>query len=364
VNANATYPYTFVNGGVDNWGGEEKLPDDCNMGTPGAPERHVTVGDMDTTLSLVVFGSCTDEPVGKVNATFSVDMSRENVSAEGVQLVIKGPWIWTAMTDKGNGIWEATLILNQNSTYPYTFVNGAEDDWSGEESVPEECNFGTFSAPERRLELAESDTILATVSFGACSMVTDVNVTFRVDMKGQTVSGDGVQVHLKEPWLWTAMTDAGDDIWVATIVLPGNTTYPYSFINGAVDYWAGEEVIVGDCKDGENNQRLAQIGGVDITLPAYAFGTCTDRTVNVNTVENETFKVYPNPASDILYIDLNEQVLNRVSIIDVTGRVMSNYRVENMGRISLDVSGLKGGLYMLLLEGEGFKSVARVSINR
>jgi hypothetical protein len=364
VPLNDTLPYTFVNGGVDNWGGEEKLPDDCNMGTPGAPERHVAVGEKDTVLSVVVFGSCTDEPVGKVNATFSVDMSRETVSAEGVQLVIKGPWIWTSMEDKGNGIWEATLPLNENSTYPYTFVNGAQDDWSGEESVPEECNFGTFSAPERRVELAESDTILATVSFGACALVTDVNVTFRVDMRNETVSGDGVQVVLKEPWLWTAMSDTGNGIWEATILLPGNTTYPYSFVNGAKDYWAGEEVIVGDCKDGDNNQRLAQIAGADTTLPAFVFGTCDDLAVDVEQFENKTFNVYPNPARDLLYIDMNDQVLDRISIIDITGRAVANLRVQNMGRISVDVSGLKVGLYMLVLEGEGFRSVSRVAINR
>jgi len=195
-------------------------------------------------------------------------------------------------------------------------------------------------------------------------MITDVNVTFRVDMRNETVSGEGIQVVLKEPWLWTAMTNAGDSIWTATIVLTGNTTYPYSFVNGAQDYWAGEEVIVGDCKDGDNNQRLAQIGSADTTLPAFVFGTCEDLTVNVEQIENGTFNVYPNPASDILYIDMNNQTLNRISIIDVTGRVMENRKVEDNGRISLDVSGLKGGLYMLLLEGDGFKSVARVAINR
>jgi len=201
VPENGTYPYTFVNGGVDNWGGEEKLPDICNMGEPGAPERHITVTDTDTILDVVAFGSCDADPVGQVSATFTVDMSKETVTGEGVQLVIKGPWIWTAMTDKGNGLWEATVLLNENSTYPYTFVNGAIDDWGGEESVPEACNFGTESAPERRLMVAESDTILATVSFGLCGIAVDVNVTFRVDMADETVSGDGVQVVLKEPWI-------------------------------------------------------------------------------------------------------------------------------------------------------------------
>jgi len=365
VPENATYPYTFVNGGVDNWGGEEKLPDICNMGEPGAPERHVTVEDTDVVLDVVAFGSCTADPVGKISATFSVDMSKETVTETGVQLVVKGPWIWTAMVDKGNGVWETTLLLNQNSTYPYTFVNGAIDDWEGEESVPEACNFGTASAPERRLVLAENDTILETISFGACAVLTDVNVTFRVDMNDVTVSGDGVQVVLKEPWIWTALSDAGEGIWEATIVLPGNTTYPYSFVNGATDYWSGEEVIVGDCKDGENNQRLAEIGGEDITLTAFIFGTCSDRTVNVIQVDNETFSVYPNPASDMLYIKMiDHTTIHTISIIDLTGRMVTTQKVYNLSTVSVDVSELNRGLYLVVLSGEGLKAVTRVAINR
>jgi hypothetical protein len=364
VNANATYPYTFVNGGVDNWAGEEKLPDECNMGTPGAPERHVTVAESDTVLDLVAFGSCDENPVGQISVTFSVDMSNETVSEAGVQLVIKGPWIWTALTDKGDGTWETTLLLNQNSTYPYTFVNGAQDDWSGEESVPEACNFGTASAPERRLELAENDTILETVSFGACAILSDVNVTFRVDMNDETVSGDGVQVVLKEPWLWAALTDEGDGIWSATIVLPGNTTYPFSFVNGAQDYWAGEEIITGDCKDGENNQRLAEIGGADTILPAFIFGTCDERTTNVSLDEDSNFKVYPNPAKDLLYIELESQVIQTISLVDITGRVVKTVNVDHTGRLSVDLAGVKEGLYMLILRGEENQMVSRITINR
>jgi hypothetical protein len=362
VNANSTYPFTFVNGGVDNWGGEEKLPDECNMGTPGAPERHVTVLENDTILDVVVFGSCTDEPVGKVNVTFSVDMSNETVSGEGVQLVVKGPWIWTPMTDMGDGIWETTLALNQNSTYPYTFVNGAQDDWSGEESVPEECNFGTASAPERRVELTEKDTILPTVSFGACAITRNVNVTFRVDMNDETVSGDGVQVVIKEPWLWTALSDAGDGIWEATIVLPGNTSYPFSFVNGAIDYWAGEEVIVGDCKDGDNNQRLAEIGEGDTTLMAFVFGTCAERSTGISPDAGGALSVYPNPATSFLYIDFNDRLMQRVSIVDITGRVVLDRRIENLHRLSVDVSDLSEGLYIVVVEGENARAVSRITI--
>jgi hypothetical protein len=353
-----------VNGGVDNWGGEEKLPNECNMGSPSAPERHVRVEESDVVLDVVAFGSCSAEPVGKVNATFSVDMSKEAVSPEGVQLVIKGPWIWTALTDMGDGIWETTLLLNQNSTYPYTFVNGAQDDWAGEESVPEECNFGTSSAPERRLVLAENDTVLETVSFGACAVTSDVSVTFRVDMKDQTVSGDGVQLVIKEPWIWTAMTESAEGIWEATVVLPGNTTYPYSFVNGAQDYWAGEEIIQGECKDGENNQRLAQIGGEDITLEAFVFGGCAERPSGISRYDAGTISVYPNPADGYLFIEAREFPMHSLAIIDRTGRTILERRVAGLRQASLDVNQYPAGFYILVVRGKESVAFSRFTINR
>lgn len=366
VPVNATYAYTFVNGGQDNWGGEEKLPDDCNEGTPSAPERHVTVADADTVLDLVAFGSCDDQPVGKVNVTFSVDMSAETVSGDGVQLVIKGPWIWTALTDQGNGIWSATVPLNVNSTYPYTFVNGAQDYWDGEESVPEDCNFGTPSAPERRVEVAESDITLETVSFGGCPEVETVTVTFRVDMNDETVSGDGVQVVIKDPWIWTAMSDSDEDgIWEADVALPLNTTYPFSFVNGAKDYWSGEESITGDCKDGDNNQRLVQVEDVDTTLMAYAFGTCAERSeTGLKTNLANMFKIYPNPSSEILFVESADMMINSVSVMDLTGRIVSEQKNLELNLIIVKTSELNSGIYTILIKGQKGHYAAKIVVSR
>ena len=57
-----------------------------------------------------------------------------------------------------------TVEVGAYNTYPYTFVNGGQDNWDGEESVPEECNFGTPSAPERHVEVEDQDVILDIVS--------------------------------------------------------------------------------------------------------------------------------------------------------------------------------------------------------
>jgi hypothetical protein len=174
VDANNTYPYTFVNGGQDNWDGEESVPDECNFGTPSAPERHVTVEGEDVVLDLVAFGGCGSVVAPTVNITFQVDMSQED-NPNDVQVVIKNPWIWTALTDQGNDVWSGTVEVNANSTYPYTFVNGGQDNWDEEESVPDECNSGTPSAPERQVTVEEEDVVLDLVTFGSCTLVSSVN---------------------------------------------------------------------------------------------------------------------------------------------------------------------------------------------
>jgi hypothetical protein len=365
VPADATYAYTFVNGGQDNWAGEEKLPDDCNAGTPSAPERQITVADADTVLDLVAFGSCTDQPAGKVNVTFSVDMSAETVSGDGVQLVIKGPWIWTPLVDQGDGIWQATVPLNINSTYPYTFVNGAQDYWDGEESVPEECNFGTASAPERRLELADSDSTLETVAFGACPEVETVNVTFRVDMKDESVSGDGVQIVIKDPWIWTAMTDADEDgIWEALVALPLHTSYPFSFVNGAQDYWSGEEVITGDCKDGDNNQRMVQIEDNDTILMAYVFGTCEERSeTGINQTEQSMFTIFPNPVNTLLTVESEEFTIHSVKLYDISGRVVLERSNVYENSVSIETHNLNAGLYNVIIQGDNGKFAAKLLVS-
>jgi hypothetical protein len=53
-------------------------------------------------------------------------------------------------------------------------VNGAQDYWDGEESVPAECNQGSDTAPERHVTVVEDDVTLPPVLFGSCETATAV----------------------------------------------------------------------------------------------------------------------------------------------------------------------------------------------
>ncbi len=354
--------YNYYNGEEN----AENVVDGCRY-DPAWNDRYVEIPASDYTLDAVPFGGCADTvSLLKVNVTFRVNMSMESVTGDGVQLVIKNPWIWTPLTDKGDGIWEATVELIANETYPYTFVNGVQDAWDMEERIAGDCNFGSETAPERHAEVAEEDLILPTVYFGSCSDTPPVkpSVTFRVDMNDQTVSEDGLQVVIKDPWVWTAMTDVGDGIWEAIVELDGNATYPYSFVNGAKDYWSGEEIIVGDCKDGEDNQRLVEVLASDVELPAFVFGTCEARTSGLNPIGADQLLVYPNPAGSEVHVSSPDAGIQAIKIMDICGRLVISDPVSMQNAVTIGLEGLENGIYFLIVTTETGDMNQKLVINQ
>ena len=109
----------------------------------------------------------------------------------------------------------------------------------------------------------------------------NVQVTFQVDMKNETVSGTGV-------WLSGGSISSGqpgglqmqpvDDtnIWETTLTLPPNSSYSYKFRNGFYpDTWSGGwESLSGDCGTGQHSDRSLSVGISDTTLQAVCFGEC------------------------------------------------------------------------------------------
>jgi tetrahydromethanopterin S-methyltransferase subunit D len=85
-------------------------------------------------------------------------------------------------------------------------------------------------------------------------------------------------------------------------------------------------------------------------------------------VEN-TFGLYPNPASDELFITSAKDV-NGTTVLEVTSiagkRVMVNTVgcMNANGRVRLDVSGLGQGMYLLSVQTAEDRSVIRFNVTR
>ena len=109
----------------------------------------------------------------------------------------------------------------------------------------------------------------------------NVNVTFQVDMKGQTISGTGV-------WLSGGNISSGqpgglqmqpvDDttIWEIILTLPPNSSYTYKYRNGHYpDTWSGGwESVPDDCGEEQYNNRTLSVMESDTTLPVICFSMC------------------------------------------------------------------------------------------
>ena len=109
----------------------------------------------------------------------------------------------------------------------------------------------------------------------------DVQVTFQVDMKNETVNGTGVwlsggNISSGQPGGLQMQPVSDTSIWQTTLTLPPNSSYTYKFRNGFYpDTWSGGwESLSGDCGTGQHNDRTLSIAISDTTLQAVCFGEC------------------------------------------------------------------------------------------
>lgn len=243
--------------------------------------------------------------------TFSVNMASVTTSPDGVFLAggefFGVPGDNPMNDDDGDDVWVLTMELDANFSGYYTFTNGNCPSWGCKENLAgQPCgdpeNFNDRWLPEVTMD----QTILH--CFGQCS--TDgsceetggpLDVTFRVDMNEQTVTGPVyVTGSTVDGWCGTCvemLDDDGDGIYEHTMTLdPG--PHEYKFNNGG---WAGTENLDSmedaECTltTGEFVNRLLTVEGDDpIVLDAVCFNSCDEcEGIKVETAP-VTFKVDMN----------------------------------------------------------------------
>jgi hypothetical protein len=84
------------------------------------------------------------------------------------------------------------------------------------------------------------------------------------------------------------------------------------------------------------------------------FQTVNFTVSGINEINSE-FNIYPNPVSNTLNIQLDNNSSNfSVSIYDISGKVIfSNYKFPKSIRVSIDVSHLSTSMYLLVISMEG-----------
>jgi len=283
----------------------------------------------------------------KVDVTFKVELQGDSAVNNGMWMVNKNPWQWEELTHTGDGVFEKTWQPFADQMMYYTFVYGGEDNWEGEESVPEECNLGTPDAPERRFDGASGDSIMPVIPFGECVGSSNlVSVTYRVNMSEITVGDDEVVwLHINPGDLWPEMSDDdADGIYeIQMNHSPGDEIF-FFYAYGTWEVW-DEEVIPAACADETTGHRYLLVGEEPTVLPDYFYGTCDITSV---AELDQSFSIYPNPASNRITVEFPEYHNNiNIKLMDVNGRVVNTYKFENTSLVTLQLNELTQGIYFL-----------------
>jgi hypothetical protein len=69
---------------------------------------------------------------------------------------------------------------------------------------------------------------------------------------------------------------------------------------------------------------------------------------------NVDFKVnvYPNPCTDFFHVEFDSQLIDEIKLIDLSGRELAAFHVENKDSEIIDVSSLEPGIYMLTISSK------------
>jgi Secretion system C-terminal sorting domain len=286
--------YKFLNGNTF-----EAVPPGCaiNDGN-GNLNRFFSVPAANTTLNTVCFNRCDNSCAStppNVNITFRVNMTGQTINAGGVKLAgtFNGFSITTnPMTLIGNNVYETTVSLNAGSSFQYKFVNG-----NVFELIPSECGVDDGGGNINRIiQTGTNNNTLNTVCFSSCdnscASTPPVNVTFKVNMTGQTISSSGVFLagsFNSFSTTATAMTLIGNNIFQATVPLTPGAIVQYKFVNGT-----NFELINAGCgvNDGNDNiNRFINVPTLPLTLNTVCFNSCTNACVAGNSTTGVTFRV-------------------------------------------------------------------------
>ena len=400
----ALLKYKFANGPVPNWAGNwENVPSACQSEDPDNTDRWVMVGETDTMVDTVCFGSCenciTNYPV---DVTFNLDMSTATSFDGSEQPYVFGSYNnWDNFTsptmlsdDDGDNVFTGTVAnLMYNDSITFLFGYGQNF-----ESVPDEC--GVYDSDlminVRPLPIrdAEGDTVLTlpTASYGGCPPDSTPRALFRVDVSSVignwpadfnlcvTGSFDG----------WTGcgmtLTDSdGDNIYTGIVTnLQDSTDYEYKFLVntqwGDTNFESGPP-LQSSCDfnptDSYNNYGFTALAGPEpMDLGLHPWNECPSLSNDDKTTgllpTSFSYKAYPNPFNPYINISYSLPKTEQVdlSIINLLGQKIKTLvsTTQNPGEYNFtwngkDINGItmNSGIYFAVINRESGRDVLKIT---
>ena len=167
-----------------------------------------------------------------------------------------------------------------------------------------------------------------------------------------------------------SMHDAGECSYIFTLELEGDTeveldqptTYTYTPTAGSDYVWT---IVGGAIVEGEGTNEVSVVWMLEEgSIAVYEINS--DGCIGIETILNVTgsrtetgiaegaadFTIYPNPANDMLIVNVDGFVAHGMQVLDATGRVVLSERLV-AGRNVIDVTSLANGTYKFVInEGQ------------
>lgn len=105
--------------------------------------------------------------------------------------------------------------------------------------------------------------------------------------------------------------------------------------------------------------------GDEYYVDTFEFGFINLEAVNIDELEELTsFKLYPNPVKDDLYISMTERNnIQSISVFSITGRQLLKRENINNKEYSLNLSSLNSGIYLIRIEDiNGQTAIKKISV--
>jgi hypothetical protein len=280
----------------------------------------------------------------------------------------------------GTNIWTTTIALDTAKEIEFKYTVG---NWASQENFAStlSCTKTTGNFTNRVYRTTNVNDSIPLTCWESCTACTGTGgptktyLTFQVDMaKNKPTNGDTVTLNgTFNGWCGACapMTNKpGTDIWMTTLLLNKDSVYDFKF---SIGNWKLQESLkegmtCTTTKSGFTNRTIT-ISKVNDTLPAVCWESC-EKCVTIGVAEQSlnNVKVYPNPATETLFVELG-QILekdSKILVYNMLGELLisktSNQNNGN-GTINLDTHSLKQGIYLLKIEADNAVKTIKFQIN-
>ena len=150
------------------------------------------------------------------------------------------------------------------------------------------------------------------------------------------------------------------------LLTAGNLTTAFTATSGSATQWRTETFSLNSYVGQPEVQVMFRaISGYGNNLYLDDINVSATVGVGENSLEQQ-ISLYPTPTSGDLFINLSAIKDNtvRISISDVTGKVVENYTAEKSNQTLINLGNLQNGSYMVQIDADGQRIIKKVVLNK